>query len=237
MEKSLNSSISQAALEERLKRVREAVSEAAVGAGRQPEAVRIMAVTKYVEAGTICRALDAGVDLIGENREQSLSGKYHAIARDDVDIHFIGRLQTNKAARVVRMVSTVQSLDSLRLAAELDRQAAAYQKRLDVLVEVNIGHDPGKAGVDPDEAAAFVEQLRGYPALCVRGLMAVLPLGDSEAVNEGYFSRMNALYVDIQAKNGDNVNVDCLSMGMSGDYVQAVRQGSTLVRLGTALFG
>lgn len=236
MVKSLNSEIPLEVLRERIERIQENIAEAALAGGQDPERVRLMAVTKYVDAGAVRRVIEAGVTLIGENREQSLSQKYPEIAPLNPEIHFIGHLQRNKAARVVRMVSMVQSLDSLALAAELERQAAACAKNLSVLVEVNIGRDPHKSGIDPDALWEFADAMREYPHLTLRGLMTILPLEADEHECENYFSQMQGLYVDIRSKNRDNVSVDCLSMGMSGDYKLAVKHGATLVRLGTVLF-
>ena len=223
-------------LRQRIGIIKENIHTAALAGGFDPAAVRLMAVTKTVPAGTINAAIEAGIDLIGENREQSLSGKYDEIRRDGVEIHFIGHLQRNKAARVVKMVDCVQSLDAIALAKELDKQAAAIGKQLQVLVEVNIGQDPNKSGVHPDAAREFVDALRELPSLSVRGLMTILPLECTTLQMEKYFSQIHALYVDIRAQNRDNVCMDCLSMGMSGDYKLAVKHGATMVRLGTVLF-
>lgn len=238
MVKYLNNEISQSQLEQRLQIIRENIRTAALDGGHDPDAVRIMAVTKYVGPEAISRVIHAGVNLIGENREQSLSQKIDRIDRDDAEIHFIGHLQRNKAARVVRMVDCVQSLDSAALAAELDKQAGLCGKKLSVLVQVNIGNDPNKSGIAPEEAHEFVDSLREYRNLIVRGMMTILPLDCTEAQTEDCFSRMYALYVDIRNKNrdNDNIDMDCLSMGMSGDYRLAVRHGATMVRLGTVLF-
>lgn len=238
MAKYLNNDVPLELLEQRLHIIRENVRTAALSGGHDPEAVRVMAVTKYVGHEAVLRAVKAGIRLIGENREQSLSQKYEYIRGEDLEIHFIGHLQRNKAAKVVRMADCVQSLDSEALAAELSRQAAACEKELAVLVQVNIGNDPNKSGIRPEEAQAFVEKASILPNLRVRGLMTILPLGITQAQTEEYFSRMHALYVDIREKNRDNekVTMDCLSMGMSGDYKLAVRHGATMVRLGTVLF-
>lgn len=237
MEKSLNNDITTQALKQRLRIIRENVRTAAMSGGFDPDAVRLMAVTKYVQAPAVNRAVEAGITLIGENREQSLAQKYGGIDHIGTDIHFIGRLQRNKAAKVVRMVSTVQSLDSAALAAELDKQAALAEKNLSVLVQVNIGRDPNKTGLHPGAVEDFVDKLREYKNLTVRGLMTILPLNATVVESERYFSQMHALYVDMKAKNGDNINMDCLSMGMSGDYKLAVKHGATMIRLGTVLFG
>lgn len=237
MVKYLNSGITSEELRERLLTIRENIREAALGGGRDPERVRLMAVTKYVDAEAVNRVIEAGVRLIGENREQSLAQKFPLIEREGTEIHFIGHLQRNKAAKVVKMVSVVQSLDSIALAAELDRQAGLCGKNLSVLIEVNIGRDPNKTGIDPDALEEMADALREYRSLTVRGLMAILPLEAGEKDSEKYFSLMNGLYVDIRAKNRDNICMDCLSMGMSGDYKLAVKHGSTMVRLGTVLFG
>lgn len=236
MVKCLNNDITAEQLKERLQVIRENICKAAFAGGHDPDGVDVMAVTKYVGAQAVVRAIEAGVKLIGENREQSLREKIPALPRGAVDIHFIGHLQRNKAASVVKMVSTVQSLDSLELASVLDRQALLCEKKLAVLVEVNIGRDPHKSGIAPEAVFEMVDALRDCPNLTVRGLMTILPLEADEVQCEKYFSQMNGLYVDIRAKNGDNVSVDCLSMGMSSDYRLAVKHGATLVRIGTSLF-
>lgn len=236
MVKCLNNEITADTLRQRIEIVKENIRTAALSGGFDPQAVRLMAVTKYVGAEAVLRAIEAGITLIGENREQSLSQKLPLLPRDRLQVHFIGHLQRNKAARVVRMADMVQSLDSPALAAELEKQAGALEKVLPVLIEVNIGDDPNKSGVSPNQAAGFAESLRAFPHLQLRGLMTILPLGASRLESERYFSQMHALYVDIQEKNRDNGNVDCLSMGMSGDYKLAVQYGANLVRLGTLLF-
>lgn len=236
MVKCLNNDITADTLRGRIGVIRENIRTAALSGGFDPQAVRLMAVTKYVGAEAVLRAVEAGITLIGENREQSLSQKLPLLPREQLEIHFIGHLQRNKAARVVRMADMVESLDSPALAAELEKQAAALGKTLPVLIEVNIGKDGNKSGVSPEAAAGFAESLRAFSHLQLRGLMTILPLGASQFETERYFSQMHALYVDIREKNRDNESIDCLSMGMSGDYRLAVKYGANLVRLGTVLF-
>jgi pyridoxal phosphate enzyme (YggS family) len=236
MVKCLNNEITEDTLLQRIGIIRENIRTAALSGGFDPQKVRLMAVTKYVGAEAVLRAVQAGITLIGENREQALSQKLPLLPREQLQVHFIGHLQRNKAARVVRMVDMVESLDSPALAAELEKQAAALEKTLPVLIEVNIGKDSNKSGIAPETAAGFAESLQAFPHLQLRGLMTILPLGAAQIETERYFSQMHALYVDIQEKNRDNGNIDCLSMGMSGDYKLAVKYGANLVRLGTVLF-
>lgn len=236
MVKCLNNEITAEELRQRLEIIRENIRTAALSGGFDPEAVRLMAVTKYVGAEAVLRAVEAGITLIGENREQALQQKLPLLPRERLEVHFIGRLQRNKAARVVRMADMVESVDSAALAQELEKQAGALERTLPILMEVNIGKDPNKSGVLPEEADRFAESLRAFSHLELRGLMTILPLGATQLETERYFSQMHALYVDIREKNRDNGSMDCLSMGMSGDYKLAVKHGANLVRLGTVLF-
>lgn len=231
MEKLLSSE-----LETRIKAVRYNIAAAAAKSGRESADVRLLAVTKHVPAETINAARALGIDLIGENREQSLGEKYGELERCGLEIHFIGHLQKNKAKSVIKMASCVQSLDSIALAAELERQCVAADKSISAFIEVNIGKDPNKSGIDPEALAGFIESLREYRHLSIDGLMTILPFGLSDLQNERYFSKMHELYVDIRAENRDNIDIHELSMGMSLDYMQAVKHGSTIVRIGTALF-
>lgn len=231
MEKSLNS------IRDNLARIREEIAGAAIKAGRDPEEVALMAVTKTQSVQAVNEAIAHGATLLGENRAQELCERYDGYNRKGCDIHFIGHLQTNKVKQVVGKVSTVQSVDSLKLAREISRQSEKCGVTTRLLIEVNIGGEQSKAGAAPAGIEELVRQIALLPAVQVHGLMAIPPIYDNSAAHERYFADMHALKVDIMAKNIDNVHMHTLSMGMSDDFAIAIKHGSTMVRLGTAIFG
>lgn len=219
------------------KRIREHIAAAAQKSGRQAQEIRLMAVTKTIEPVYINHALSLGIDLIGENKVQEFLGKRDYLKLDHCKKHLIGHLQTNKARQIVGEVDMIESVDSLRLAQEISRQSVKRALATDVLLEVNIGGEGSKTGMEPaalEETACLIAQL---PGVRVCGLMAIPPICADEAVLRGFFSNMHGLFIDMRAKKIDNINMDILSMGMSGDYVQAIEEGANLVRIGSALFG
>ena len=224
-------------IEENLKYLRERIANAALRAGRGPEAVRLMAVTKNVEPAAINYALGCGVDLIGENRVQEFLGKRDKLQLEGCEVHLIGHLQTNKIRDILDYVDCIQSVDSLRLAQELSRRAAERGKCCDILLEVNIGDEESKFGFSAESLEEALCEIAAYPALRVRGLMTVAPIFSENRPVHPFFSNMQQLFLDISAKKLDNINMDILSMGMSDDFEEAVAAGSTLVRLGSAIFG
>ncbi len=217
--------------------VREQVAQAALRAGRRPEEVRLMAVTKTVEEALILEAVAAGADLLGENRVQELVRKRGTLPPDGWEMHLIGHLQSNKAAGAARCADMVQSVDSLRLAAVLSEQCVKLGKQMPVLLEINIGNDPAKFGFSPEEAEKELENIAQMPGLKVRGLMTIPPILGNLSETAIFFSKMRKLFLDFQCKKMDNITMDILSMGMSGDFACAIAEGSTLVRIGTAIFG
>ena len=222
---------------ENLKAIRHSIGEAAAAAGRDPGEIALMAVTKTVPAEIVNIAVSQGIRLLGENRAQELLEKYGAYDKDGVSIHFIGRLQTNKVRQIIGKVDMVHSLDSLTLARELEKRAKSLGKSIDALLEINIGDEGTKAGVLPEEALAFAESLKEFSCITLRGLMTIPPICDTIYDSEKYFYAVHKLFVDMKAKNGDNRDMNILSMGMSGDYPLAIKHGSNLVRIGSALFG
>lgn len=231
-------------IEDNVKRLRAEIAQAAAKAGRDPAEVALMAVTKTQTPDKVNAAVAAGITLLGENRAQELAVRYGAYRRDGVDIHFIGHLQTNKVQKVADKVSMIQSVDSVRLAREIDARCEKLGKVMDVLIEVNIAGELSKSGVPPQEAEPLAREIAGCAHLRLRGLMTVPPVCDREKEIEGYFCRMRELFVDMRDKKMDNVPIggeagrfDTLSMGMSGDYLAAVRQGATILRIGSAIFG
>lgn len=196
----------------------------------------ICAVTKTVDADTINRARAAGLTIMGENRVQELLGKLDKL--DPAwEIHLIGRLQTNKVHAIIDKVAMVQSLDREHLAQELDRRAAQAGRTLDVLVQVNIGREPQKAGFDEEALLPFLKDMGRYPALRVQGLMAIMPAVDDPEDVRGLFRAMRIWFERLRDMDLPGVQMNTLSMGMSDDCIVAAEEGATLVRLGRALFG
>lgn len=222
---------------ENLKRIRETMAQACLQAGRREEDVTLLAVTKTVEAARINRAILSGVRHIGENRVQEFLGKRESLLLDDMDIHLIGHLQTNKVEKIVDKVDMIESIDSLRLAQAVDAAAQRCGKRLDVLVEVNIGGEESKSGVAPDRLEELLHECAALSSIHVCGLMTIPPISDKEKEKREFFSRMHKLFIDIRDKNIDNITMSILSMGMSSDYAEAILEGATMVRIGSALFG
>ena len=213
------------------------VRDTALQAGRDPSEVQVMAVTKTVDPVLVNAAIGAGITLLGENKAQELCAKYDSYHKDGVQIHFIGHLQTNKVRQIVDKVSMVESVDSIKLAREIDRHCAAIGKVMDVLLEVNIGREENKTGIFPEFLPALLEEAGKLEHIRVRGLMTIPPVCETEEEVLQYFSQMRQLFIDIKQKKYDNISMEILSMGMSADSLAAVRCGSNIVRIGTAMFG
>ena len=224
-------------IEENVTRIRAEIAAAARQAGRKPEQIQLCAATKRNAAGAVRRAVAAGVDCCGENRVQELTKKLAEHAYDGAPVDFIGHLQTNKVRQVVGRVRLIQSVDSLRLLQAIQAEAARQGLVQDILLEVNIGKEPSKSGFMEEEVLPLLEKIGLYPNICIKGLMTIPPISQNKGDNLKFFQKMSELYVDIRRKKYDNVTVDCLSMGMSADYADAVHCGSTMVRVGTAIFG
>lgn len=225
-------------LAENIAKVRANIDRAAREAGRDPETVTLVAATKVQTSDTIREAIAAGIAVCGENRVQELTGHLDDFAYDGAKIHFIGHLQTNKVKFVVGRVDLIESVDSPRLLEAVDKQAARLGKVQDILLEVNIGREESKGGCMPEDVPALARQAVALEHVRLRGLMAIPPAAAEPGGNREFFARTHQLFVDIRKEIGDNgTDIDCLSMGMSGDYEDAVREGATLVRVGTALFG
>lgn len=221
-------------IQENLRVIRENIAEACSGCGRDPDSVEIMAVTKTVPPEIVNSAIKMGIGLMGENRVQEFLSKQESYVNKTADgkpveIHFIGRLQTNKVKYIIDPMCMIQSVDSIRLAKEISRLALAKGKVMDILCEVNIGGEETKGGIAPDGLAELLEQVTAFDGVRLRGLMTIPPPSESDI----YFGRMRELYDRFSEKYG----MDVLSMGMTGDYVRAVKYGSTIVRIGTGLFG
>ena len=225
-------------LEERIRMVRERIAQAAREAGRDPADITLEAATKVQTSETIRAAIAAGITVCGENRVQELTAHLDDYAYDGARVHFIGHLQTNKVRFVVGRVDLIESVDSPRLLEAVDRQAARLGLVQDILLEVNIAREESKGGCLPEDLSALAQQAQALEHVRLRGIMSIPPVAAFPGENRGFFAQTRQLFVNIRNKMGDNdSDINCLSMGMSGDYEDAVREGATLVRVGTALFG
>lgn len=217
--------------------VRENMIRAALAAGRDPGEILLLAASKMNDAARVRQAIAAGVDLCGENRVQEMLEKQAQGAYEGVPLHFIGHLQKNKVKQVVGRVSLIHGADSRELLEVVDRVAAARGLKQDLLLEVNIGGESSKSGFAPEEVAEALAFAAELPAVRVRGLMAIPPICESPDENRPFFLRMQKLFIDNSKKKYDNIRMDFLSMGMSGDYAEAIACGANLVRVGSAIFG
>ena len=218
--------------------VREKIAAAALAAGRDPAEITLCGATKVQTDETIRAAIAAGLTVCGENRVQELTAHLEADAyAGAAEVHFIGHLQTNKVKQVVGKVDLIQSVDSERLLAAINKEAARQGIRQDILLEVNIGEESSKSGFAADDILPLMDKITDFPNICVKGLMAIPPISVNSGENLKFFQKMFQISVDISKKIEDNVMVDCLSMGMSGDFTDAIAAGSTMIRVGTAIFG
>lgn len=225
-------------LAERIAEVQDRIAAAAREAERDPAEITLVAATKVQTSDTIRNAIQAGITVCGENRVQELVAHLEDNAYEGARVHFIGHLQTNKVKFVVGKVDMIESIDSTRLMDAVEKQAAKLDIVQDILLEVNIGDEESKGGAGIDEVLPLAQHALSCPHLRLRGLMCIPPATASEEENRGFFQETYQLFVDMKDKLEDNNStIDCLSMGMSGDYPLAIEGGSTMVRVGTALFG
>lgn len=224
-------------IEQNVAAVRAQIDEAARACGRDPKSVLLCAASKMNDAETVLRAVQAGVDCCGENRVQEFLQKQPAGAYGEKPVHFIGRLQTNKVKYLVGSVDLIQSVDRPELLAAIEKEAAKRGVTQDILLEVNVGGEQSKGGFEPESVIDACASVASFPHLRVRGLMTIPPIAEVAGANRKYFAEIRRLAVDIAAKKYDNVTMECLSMGMSGDFADAIVEGSTMVRIGTAIFG
>ena len=216
--------------------IKKNVEQALRRSGRNDNVV-ILAASKMNSADRVNAAIDAGIDCIGENRVQELLEKYDSINKDGVSVQFIGRLQTNKVKYIIDKVDLIQSLDSISLAKEIDKQAKKHSKVMNVLVEVNICAEESKGGVLQEDLEDFLREVSKFENLKVVGLMSIPPIMTDSDEQRKIFRKIMKIFVDISDKNIDNVSMEILSMGMSDDYEIAVEEGATMIRVGSSLFG
>lgn len=221
---------------ENIAAIRARIDAAARLSGRMGADITLVAATKMNDAARVREAVAAGIDACGENRVQEMTEKLAEGAYTGAPLHFIGHLQTNKVRQVVGKVDLIQSVDSPELLAMIEKRAAMQDIVQDILLEVNIGGEEAKSGFAPESLEQAAEEAKKCANVRVRGLMCIPPVAEGEHGSLPYFEKVHALFVDINAKLYDNT-LDILSMGMSGDYEDAVRAGATMVRVGTAIFG
>ena len=227
------------AIRENVVLIRERIVAACHRAHRSPGDVQLMAVSKTKPVEMIREAYEAGITVFGENYVQEFAGKYSAIGELRIEWHLIGHLQSNKSSLATELFDAVDALDSLKLAARLNRDALALHKTLDVLLEINIGNEESKTGLAP-ESPELLELLRAFErleALQLRGLMSIPPITDEPEESRAYFRRLREMRDELAALNLPRVELDELSMGMTHDFEIAIEEGSTCVRIGTAIFG
>ena len=224
-------------VKENLQAVRERMEKACAAAGRAADTVELLAVTKTVDPVYINEAIACGVTQIGENRVQEYLGKRDALHLSGVKTHLIGHLQTNKIKKVLGRASLIQSVDSEHLLAAIEKEAAKAGIVQNVLLEVNIGGEESKTGVAPEALWPLLDAAAAQEHIRVKGLMAIPPVNDDDAQNRRYLAQVYKLFVQAGERGYQNVAMETLSMGMSGDFENAIREGATLVRIGTAIYG
>ena len=218
------------------KRLFERIENAKLRAGRT-DSVHFMAVTKTVPVEIVNHSISLGINLLGENRVQEFLDKYENYS-GDYDVHFIGGLQSNKVKYIIDKVSMIHSVDSIKLAAEINKRAESIGKKMDILLEINIGGEESKNGIPAEKLSEFADETGEFSNLRIRGLMTIPPV-DVNGSSERCFEKMQRLYSDLKSRTAgrENFLIDTLSMGMSGDFEKAIGYGSTIVRIGSLLFG
>lgn len=223
-------------LAEKLAFVKKNIEESCQKAGRSKEEVTLIAVSKTKPVEMLQEAYDAGARVFGENKVQEIMDKYEQLP-SDIHWHMIGHLQRNKVKYIIDKVSMIHSVDSLRLAQTIENEAAKKDLCMPILVEVNVAEEESKFGLKIEEVIPFLEEISAYPHIQVKGLMTIAPFVDDPEENRAVFHKLKKLSVDIAAKNINNITMSVLSMGMTNDYQVAVEEGSTMVRVGTGIFG
>ena len=224
-------------MKERLDRINQRIADAATGCGRIPESVRLVAVSKTVDADRVGEAIDAGIAILGENYIQEARGKFNSLYEKTVQWHFIGHLQSNKAKYAVRMFDLIHSVESAKLAKALDKEARKSDKVQDILVQVNISREETKSGIAETGAVDLITQISDLENVRVKGLMTMPPFFDEPEKARPFFRQLARLRDRIVERNIPRVSMHELSMGMTGDFEVAIEEGATLVRIGTAIFG
>lgn len=223
-------------ISENLKLIKANVKKACERSGRCPDDITLIAVTKTKPIEMLQAAYDAGSRDFGENRVQEILAK-EPLLSGDIRWHMIGHLQKNKVRQVIDKVGMIHSVDTVELAEQIEKEAAKRNLKIDILLEVNVAKEDSKTGFYAEETLDAVTEIAGYSHVCIRGLMTIAPFVENSEENRDIFKKLYQLCVDIKSKNIDNVSMDVLSMGMTGDYEIAVEEGATMIRVGTGIFG
>lgn len=223
-------------LKENLESVERKIEEACRRAGRMKGEVTLVAVSKTKPVSMLQEVYDLGIRVFGENKVQEIRDKYEALPAD-IEWHMIGHLQTNKVKYIIDKVKLIHSVDSLRLAETIEKEAEKHNCTADILLEVNVAEEESKFGLKTEEVIPVYEKILQYSHINVRGLMTIAPFVENPEKNRSIFADLHKLYVDIKRKNIDNGTVSILSMGMTNDYEVAIEEGATMVRIGTGIFG
>lgn len=223
-------------IKENLEAVEKNITEACKKAGRDRDSVTLIAVSKTKPVSMLKEAYALGCRDFGENKVQELMDKYEELPKD-IRWHMIGHLQTNKVKYIVGKTTLIHSVDSLHLAEAISKEAEKKDVTVDILVEVNVAEEESKFGTTSEQAVALVEEIAALPNISIKGLMTIAPYVENSEENRQYFDALKQLSVDITRKSIDNVNMNVLSMGMTGDYMTAIEEGATYVRVGTGIFG
>jgi len=224
-------------VKENLDRIKKRIADTAIACGREPNSVRLVAVSKTMPVERVAAAIDAGAEILGENYIQEAREKTNALYDRRVQWHFIGHLQSNKSKYAVRMFDLIHSVDSIKLAKTLNREAGKNEKVQDILIQVNISREASKSGIEEDETIDLVSQIAKLDNIRVKGLMTMPPFFDQPEAARPFFHRLARLRDRIASNRIPGVDMDELSMGMTGDFEVAIEEGATLVRIGTAIFG
>lgn len=225
------------ALKIRLINVKERIKKAAVDCGRDPDAIRLVVVSKTIPEDTVREAIKAGVKILGESYIQEARDKINILSSYPVSWHFIGHLQSNKAKYAVKLFDMIHSVDSLKLAKELNKQAKKINKIQKILIQVNISMESTKSGIHEEDAQKLIKEISLFEHVSVKGLMTMPPFFNNSEIVRPYFSALRNLQDKIRNEAIKNINMQELSMGMTGDFEVAIKEGATFVRIGTAIFG
>ncbi len=223
-------------LKENLQSVEENIKKACEKVGRKREDVTLIAVSKTKPVEMLQEIYDQNIRNFGENKVQEMCDKMEVLPKD-IKWHMIGHLQTNKIKYIIGKTELIHSVDSLHLAQEISKQAVKHDVQTDILIEINIANEQTKFGIDAGDTIQLVREIAALPNIHIKGLMTIAPFVENPEDNRLYFRRIHQLSVDITKENIDNVNMDILSMGMTGDYMVAIEEGATMVRVGTGIFG
>lgn len=224
-------------VEENFKKIKYNIEETAIKCGRNPDDITLLAATKTVNPEIINYLISKGLNYIGENKVQELLDKYNDLNLSSCKVDLIGHLQTNKVKKIIDKVNMIQSVDSIKLAKCISDLSKQHGICMNILIEVNIGKEKNKSGILPEQLDEALDEICKLDNINVKGLMAIPPICKKKEENVEYFDKMHKIFIDINSKKMHNSDIDILSMGMSDSYLQAILCGSTMVRIGSALFG